>query len=422
MKLFTWRSNERRHFIPVGRTAKKYSKGPRPRNPLKLLLWPFFRLFSKSNEPNDDATSPRTALMSFEELSGDDSESDVEVPMCSLLEQFPVWKETVSNESDDDQEQELSNQEAHRKGSSGRSITPRKSNSKKSKTLQPFKRLLAQRNDERNYGRSDDISDNDLDSQHFSISTDFHQAYRQPKDSSSATFDYCVSPSSMNWEAECEHTRVTLEKFMESSDRGASSRFHPMNLADFAADDNASVGSALLTVSYDEQYPQLVLQPSLDGTTGSKIGGGQSSAKLGAIYAHPAATSRRADSNDVQTEELLCSTEWIEENIEKVWEQIDFDLSNEGGFDELSSTSSTSENDPFSQWMEEAIEWSHSAGNSARSFTEMIEKEVVQPIIDFVESPQVGASGKGEHPRLRLVPHIASRTKQKSQRESKVHP
>lgn len=351
--------------------------------------------------------------MSFEELSGDDSESEVEVPKCSLLDHFPAWNETIDDEAKT--EESRNSEESRSKNSTGNSVAPRKTNARKPKTLQPFKRLLAQKNSERKMGRSDDCSENDGDSQHFSISTDFHQAYWQPKLSSSATFDSCVTPSSAEWEPDLEQTRVTLQKFMESSVQETTSRFHPMNLADIAADDNASVGSHLLTVSYDEQYPQLVLQPSLDGTAGSKIGTGQGAAKLGANYAHPAAAAR-TNPDDIEGEQLICSTEWIEDNIEKVWEQIDFDLKNQGGFDETSSTSSsTSENDPLAQWIEEAIEWSHSAGDSARSLTDMIEREFVQPIIDFVDSPQVETSRKGNHPRLRLVPYVGNRKAAKHQ-------
>jgi hypothetical protein len=463
MNLFKWqRTSKGRQFFPIGATKKKqYLRLSHRRNhhhPWSYLLRPFARLFSsvsKTRHSSDDATSPdKTALMSFEELSScdDDSDSSNSLPSFAQLDQFPLWKEaTIILNDDIDDKPRVDN---HGRDTlytlSERATTTKSSPSskvKKAKELQPFARLLAPQTSN-GYGRSDDVSTNngEVDSQHFSISTDFYSSasYWQPQEvPASKTYDSCYTPtSSKSWDMEeCEHlSRVTLQKFMESTvnELTATSVMisglpsNQKNLSEITTNDNISVGSTLLAVSYDEQYPQLVLQPSLDdGSTWSiqesAAGKTSSSSKLGVNFAHPAAlaAAKRASSDPCKCppsayhHNSLPTTEWLKENIQKEWNQIDLDLAEEGSFYEVTAPSgSTAFADPSSlNWIiEGALEWSQSASNGVKSFTEMIEKEVVQPIISLVDTAppktvqpikRVGTS------RLRLVPQNRTQKRKK---------
>jgi hypothetical protein len=415
-------------------------------------VWPFTILFSRSSKrhSSDEATSPdKTALMSFEELSSyddDDSDSSGSVPSFSLLDQFPIWKE-IANHIDDDDKLSVENHRNGTKDTFPEPSTPIKSssssNQKAKEEHQPFARLLTPKTrNGKDRCRSDDVSTNnngDADSVHFSISTDFHNSvysWRPQEVPSSKTFDSCFSPSSStSWDLEeCEHlSRVTLQKFMESTVndltatsamKGGTLMMNQKNLSNITSNDNISFGSTFLAVSYDEQYPQLVLQPSLDdGTAAESIRdsvGKSSSSTLGVNFAHPAAEAGARRASDSCTRHLTpidqqipsYTAEWMKDSIENEWKQIDFDLSNEGSFYEMMSTTSTaapSFGDPSSlNWIiEGALEWSQSARDGVKSITEMIEKEVVQPIIkNLVDTPppmpvpnkKVGTS------RLRLVP------------------
>lgn len=464
MNLFKWRRvSKGRQFVPIGGTKKKQYLRPRHRrnhnhHTWSCLIWPIARLFSgksrsKTKRSSDDTTSPdKTALMSFEELSScdDDSYTSNSIPSFTFLDQFPIWKETTVNLEVD--EHEKLPDDNHRRSAKHTfpDVIPRtkcSSNwSKQATELQPFARLLAPQTSSGNgLCRSDESTNQgEVDSQHFSISTDFHNSvsYRQPQEvTSSKTFDSCFTPtSSTSWDMEeCEYlSRVTLQKFMDSNVNDlpttsvmiSAPPMNRKNLSDVTTNDNISVGSTLLAVSYDEQYPQLVLQPSLDdGTAGSiRENAGKTSLQtnLGVNFAHPAARTPDLYKCPPTVDQNITffATGWLKESLQKEWKQIDFDLANEGSFYEASTTSAPASfaDPPSLNWfIEGALEWSHSASEGVKNFTDMIGKEVVQPIISLVDTAppkKAVPSKKTGTSRLRLVPQDR---KQKLKKQNLQH-
>ena len=146
-------------------------------------------------------------------------------------------------------------------------------------------------------------------------------------------------------------SRISLDKFLEDRTQASSLITGPMmlttNLGELPADfDAMSVGtSASLDVSFHGEYPQLVLTPSVDGTasrmTGSSLetNTGAVNASIGHKSKNPnalitvsttdAATPATPLSNhsvasfDTMKRNVLCTPQWLNDNIDRVWKQFD---------------------------------------------------------------------------------------------------
>ena len=227
-------------------------------------------------------------------------------------------------------------------------------------------------------------------------------------------------------------SRVSLEQFMER-EHDSSYSTTARNLGEIPANDSASTNSAYLAVSYDDgDYPQLVLQPSVDGsrmssTIGSCGGGGGN--HLGATYPHPASGTRSVSSYDTAKKNTSCTPRWLDENIDMVWRQIDGLQGEEDEDDDVGVTSgegedgATDDDDDASthgestfssltnpnkesskdDWVDDAeAAWSFSPEVSvSKSISDMIDKGVIQPMLtpicQFVDATEI--------PETLSVPH-----------------
>ncbi len=146
-------------------------------------------------------------------------------------------------------------------------------------------------------------------------------------------------------------SRVSLDQFLEDRTQASSLITGPMllttNLGELPADfDAMSVGtSASLDVSFHGEYPQLVLTPSVDGTA-SRMTGSSLETNTGAVNASmhhksknhnalitvgttDAATPATPSSNhsvasfDTTKRNVLCTPQWLNDNIDRVWKQFD---------------------------------------------------------------------------------------------------
>lgn len=208
-------------------------------------------------------------------------------------------------------------------------------------------------------------ADCDLDeSEHFSISTDLCQTalhrvnisvttcedqplYRPPSDSSSVFTTHSMRSNRSTFTARDDKSRISLDQFLEERKNESNSIITgPIALGDIAANDSASVGSAFLDVTFDDNYPQLVLTPSHDGTASRMTGSStaNSNGTLGASYPHPAAASIRSVSSfetakksvtsfDTDKENTSCTPRWLNDNIDRVWNQIEQGKTDCGGHD-----------------------------------------------------------------------------------------
>jgi hypothetical protein len=153
-----------------------------------------------------------------------------------------------------------------------------------------------------------------------------------------------------------ESSSVSLREYMEQ-DRQETLFPKSIHLCDISAQDSMSVESTFLAVSFDDDYPQLVLQSSsLDGGSVSKDrvdyasqgkgpeedwGGslskqksqvnaqrhsrkGESSHHLGVSFPHPARRSLSSNCVSSAEERRKTSTpQWLDEKVDEVWERID---------------------------------------------------------------------------------------------------
>lgn len=114
----------------------------------------------------------------------------------------------------------------------------------------------------------------------------------------------------------------------------------PVYLNTIRADDAASVGSASLEVMFKGEYPQLVLTPSKDGTAskmtassyGSNMGaavkftGHRSVASADVLSSKKRVavpSSRSVSSFDSTKRTISCTPQWLNDNIDRVWRQLD---------------------------------------------------------------------------------------------------
>jgi hypothetical protein len=152
---------------------------------------------------------------------------------------------------------------------------------------------------------------------------------------SSASSSYTMSYSRTDRSG--SFTNLSLDQFMaEKQKESESIMTGPIALADV---DGASVGSACLDVAFDGDYPQLVLTPSHDGTLSRMTGSvthtdSLQRATLGASYPHPCSrggSNRSVGSFDTAKKNTSCTPRWLNENIDRVWKQIDRNTSDLDG-------------------------------------------------------------------------------------------
>jgi len=394
------------------------------------------------------APSPdKTALMSFEEAGDSDPyifhsrSADSELAVAPL-EGFPYW-------------QSLPNDDPVEPLSRTFDVAEMETTKEKEDSLRQSLQSLLQSNRyrvpmESDYRTTMSVMTDELDtdSHHFSTSTEPPRTAFNTR--ISVTESSSVTDRSVNTarSSRTGKSRVSLEQFMEKNHHETSS-LAARNLGEISANDSVSVNSAYLAVSYDEDYPQLVLQPSLDGTASRMSSTVHSSGTLGACYPHPA-SGRSVASFDTAKKNISCTPRWLDENIDMVWKQIDAcqdeengeeedmdeatcddgatnedgttcddedgatcdeedgatydddgatDDDDEGTYEESTSSSMTNPNKQRSKndWVSEA--WSFSPETTTKSFTDMIDKGVIQPMlkpichfVDSTEIPETTAS------------------------------
>lgn len=359
-----------------------------------FLLRPFVWLYNRKKK-NGQASPEKTALMSFEDFSysNDPQLSDsysTDSNHAVFQRGFPYWDSPQRT---------------------GHSAVP-----KQPSIQQPVKKDRASRlrltlcNILDSKANTDDpsVPPQDDDSQHFSISSDIQQS----------AFTRIKVYENIPPQTEKPSPTVSLERFIEDKNRVTT--LPSLNLGNISANDSASVASALLGVSYDEDYPQLVLQPSLDGsrTTG---GGSTAGSTLGASFSHPAGSNLpKTDSFEQIVRDVSCTPRWLDDSIDKVWEQIDKESSTEDDLTTESGSWTRTPEKPECDWgeniVERASELTASAEESVKNFSSKLETGVVQPILKpicrLVESAQMPA------PKHRLVEKHAKRKQSSNKKAS----
>lgn len=329
---------QKKDFKPIGTSPsqkKKQFKTPRKhwmmRRPFAWVS--FWR--RQDEKPLFVSTTilEKTSLLIFENLSlnndlyiynSQSSDSDHDVSPSALVESFPYWEDSKK-----------AYKEATQKKSRGLSRRKERGNRLRHTLLRLLKNTR-QRSTLSTYDHNPSVTEDDIegDSQHFSISTDtrqptFHRVNitittneDQPQYilSSDSSSEYTTRSTLSTRE-----DRISLGKFMEDHKQEYSSLTGPMNLGNISASDSASVGSVLLGVSFDEDYPQLVLQPSHDrSASGMASTTVHSNRTLGASYPHPFATSKcSVSSSDSAKNNASCTPRWLKDNIDRVWNQVD---------------------------------------------------------------------------------------------------
>lgn len=186
---------------------------------------------------------------------------------------------------------------------------------------------------------------------------------------------------------------VSLSKYIESERQDSMIR-----LGDISTQDSLSVGSACLAVSFDEDYPQLVMQTShvLDGeddyvsSASDDVDDEPTSCLLGAAFAHPAHRHRGA-SVAGQYRDLKSSSKASpgQDDLNELWERIDG--GNEGHAPALLAPMDCSPDQPsldpvrvettVTSWDsddEENMRWSFSNEDSVVSFSSVFENQILR--------------------------------------------
>jgi len=403
-------------------------------------------VWSRGNKKSfDDAASPdTTALMSYGEFSlNNDSyifnsfsnDSDFAVAPDPMQERFPYWERPKKDNVEDDKPQ---NRSLHHSEGDKKKSKPRLSLSLE-RILHSARKNPSTPGTEGLSTAEEDIED-DLDSQCFSISTDRqHSAFdsvrihvttndAKPECTEPSNVSVYTTPSSTMTTPD-DKSRISLQQFMEERKHESTSMNGlPMNLGEISANDTASVNSSFLGVSFDEDYPQLVLQPSTDGSASKGNDGStiNSNGTLGATYPHPA-SGRSISSFDTTKKNTSC-IRWLNESIDNVWKQIDQaknDDDDDDDDDDEDETFKTFEDDgtfeneddeetfqddrtfdndgsaltyptiskASSDWVDDAVAWSFSGESGVKTITSMIEKDVLHPILKpicrFVEATEI---------------------------------
>ena len=334
----------------------------------KIMTWVLFWRRSKNGRRNYAKTAvsrERTALISFDDLSmfnesshcfkssqSSDSNSTPSPPLMPL-ESLAPWHEGKgvrslrSNELDEIETDGSLKQNARMR----RSLLYAFHNARLKSLIQPEK--------DDNDGGDDDQSE------HFSISTDlrYHQPFLQqvkiniitagteasptdlsktlapPSENSSVQTSRSAHSAPSSVSARENKSRISLDQFLEEQTQTSSLMTGPVYLNTIRADDAASVGSASLDVMFKGEYPQLVLTPSKDGTASKMTASSFGSHKGTAVTF----TSRRSTSSDCVPKKgravvpssrsvssfdstkrtISCTPQWLNDNIDRVWRQLD---------------------------------------------------------------------------------------------------
>jgi hypothetical protein len=235
-----------------------------------------------------------------------------------------------------------------------------------------------------------------------------------------------------------EKSRISLKQFIEESrnDSSTSSVYGPMmNLGKISVNDADSVVGALLGVSFDDDYPQLVIQQSFDGSKRkcadeSTI---SSNGTVGVSYPHPA-SSKSVSSVETTKKIVSCTPKWLDDSIDKVWKQIDQvddvrddsedddeQIKNDNFSEDLSMTKPGCSAD--SDWMEDLV-LSFSVDGAVKSVASVIEKEVIHPIlkpichfVDVTEIPESTRDKQMAMDNARAYRHSKQVSRQSSRAE-----
>ena len=202
---------------------------------------------------------------------------------------------------------------------------------------QLWKRLLIGQKDDFLLGldsNQDSTNGNDMDgwSEHFSISTShnreaptFQSIYEPP------SFDYTpisafdtVESETRDDDDDDDKSSLSLRKFFENHEssyyQGMFASFTPFG--DLSTHDCASVGSALIGVSYDDDCAQLILK---DSSSSSESEGDVflNEEPLGARYPHPAGNSVLSGSTLSKFKKELCDSAWLNKKVDNLWKKLD---------------------------------------------------------------------------------------------------
>jgi hypothetical protein len=364
-------------FLKLGRKSYFKSMGPTSASTpektrlgflKKSLAWVFFwRRFKNGTSSKTKTTvSPeRTALMSFDDLSlfnesshcfnssqSSDSHSTPSPPLMphETLEPWQKTKAVGSLNSNELNSQSIENAKSLKQSASIRRSLLYAFHKARLKSLM-------------NLERDDQNSADDDESEHFSISTDlrYHQPFFQqlkiniisgneapsnnpplppPSDSSSVQTSRSAHSAPSSVSARESKSRISLDQFLEEQTQTSSLMTGPVYLNTIRADDAASVGSASLEVMFKGEYPQLVLTPSKDGTA-SKMTASSYGSNMGAAVKFTGrrsvasadvvpskrlgfgTSSRSVSSFDSTKRTVSCTPQWLNDNIDRVWRQLD---------------------------------------------------------------------------------------------------
>jgi hypothetical protein len=234
-----------------------------------------------------------------------------------------------------------------------------------------------------NSNTEEDEDNTDLWSQYFSISTNREvSAFQRTSESNQAS----ITPSAATDDGDdCidddDKTRMSLGDFFEkrpSLEQG----LYPsaVQLGDISAHDSGSIGSAHLAVSYDDDCAQLVLKKL--SSFESEIDILLNEIPLGALYPHPAGNSVSSASTTLSRHKAAsCVSNWLENNVDKFWSELDAETVDETLDSQHSAPPSPVAIETKStDWDGDNLGWSCSQDDSVVSFTSMLGASVFKPI------------------------------------------
>jgi hypothetical protein len=253
-----------------------------------------------------------------------------------------------------------------------------------------LKRLLKGRENEfllamtSNHSNTELDEDNtDLWSQHFSISSNRDvPAFQHTSERFRVSFTNPVATAnSIDSTEDDDKTRMSLGDFFEKRP-SLQGGLYPSGvpLGDISALDSASVGSAHLAVSYDEDFAQLVLKRSSSSASEEDII--LNEIPLGALYPHPAGNSISSASTTLSKHKAAdCASDWFNCKVDNFWKDLDAETVDDTFESQLSSPPSPVdiETKP-TDWDADTLDWSFSQDDSVVSFTSMFGESVFKPI------------------------------------------
>jgi hypothetical protein len=236
-----------------------------------------------------------------------------------------------------------------------------------------------------NNSNTEDEEDNsDLWSQYFSISTNREVSafQRTSETNQSSTTTPAATNDGDDYTDDDDKTRMSLGDFFEKRP-SLEQELHPstVHLGDISAHESGSVGSAHLAVSYyDDDCAQLVLKKL--SSFESEVDMFLNEIPLGVLYPHPAGNSVSSASTALSRHKAAsCVSNWLNNNVDKFWKELDAETVDETLDSQLSAPPSPVVIETKSKdWDGENLDWSCSQDDSVVSFTSILGDSVFKPI------------------------------------------